>query len=314
MASSDQPGDSTSSYIRGAVFGLMAILIWAGWMAVTRMGVTSTLDAFDLTALRYTVAGLILLPVVWRRGWALDRLGGPRLVLLVSGAGAPYALITAQGLKFAPAADAGALTPGVMPLFVALMAALVLREPLSRIRKLGLGMILAGVICLAGLSLLSEAGSRSIGHGLFLTGALFWALFTITMRWGGLAPLHATALVSVGSMLGFMPVYLAMAGTRLLEAPLADVALQAFYQGVLSTVVAIFLFGRAIALLGASGGAAFGALVPALAALMAIPLLGEYPGPSDWLGIAAITAGVYLASGGPLPRRRVNRIKGLSSG
>ena len=34
----------------------------------------------------------------------------------------------------------------------------------------------------------------------------------------------------------------------------------------------------------------------------------------DWLGIAAITAGVYLASGGPLPRRRVNRIKGLSSG
>jgi hypothetical protein len=35
------------------------------------------------------------------------------------------------------------------------------------------------------------------------------------------------------------------------------------------------LYGRAVAILGASGGAAFGALVPALSALLAIPLLDE---------------------------------------
>jgi drug/metabolite transporter (DMT)-like permease len=41
--------------------------------------------------------------------------------------------------------------------------------------------------------------------------------------------------------------------------------------------------------------------VPALSALFAIPLLGEWPSEADWLGIILISAGVYLASGGPLP-------------
>jgi len=41
-----------------------------------------------------------------------------------------------------------------------------------------------------------------------------------------------------------------------------------------------------------------------LAALFAIPALGEIPAPADWIGIALIAAGVYLASEAPLPRRR----------
>jgi len=42
-------------------------------------------------------------------------------------------------------------------------------------------------------------------------------------------------------------------------------------------------------------------LVPALSALLAVPLVGEWPTRADWLGIVLISAGVYLASGGPLP-------------
>ena len=73
------------------------------------------------------------------------------------------------------------------------------------------------------------------------------------------------------------------------------------FQGILVTIVSLLLYGRAVAILGASGGAAFGALVPALSALLAIPLLGEWPNETDWVGIVLISAGVYLASGGPLP-------------
>jgi hypothetical protein len=71
------------------------------------------------------VAGLLLLPVVIRRGLALDRLGWLGLVGIIVGTGAPYALVVAVGLRFAPAYDAGALNPGCMPLFVALIAATV---------------------------------------------------------------------------------------------------------------------------------------------------------------------------------------------
>jgi drug/metabolite transporter (DMT)-like permease len=66
------------------------------------------------------------------------------------------------------------------------------------------------------------------------------------------------------------------------------------------TIISLVLYGRAVGILGASGGSAFGALVPALSAVLAIPLLGEWPATSGWIGIGLISAGVYLASGGPL--------------
>jgi drug/metabolite transporter (DMT)-like permease len=92
-----------------------------------------------------------------------------------------------------------------------------------------------------------------------------------------------------------------MAGPRLRDVPIGDIAFQGLYQGVITMVISLFLYGRAISLLGASSGAAFGALGPAMAALIAIPALGEWPTRADWIAIMLISAGVYLASGGPLP-------------
>jgi len=45
----------------------------------------------------------------------------------------------------------------------------------------------------------------------------------------------------------------------------------------------------------------FVALGPIMAALMAIPALGEWPSNVAWFAIMIISSGVYLASGGPLP-------------
>jgi hypothetical protein len=41
---------------------------------MTRHAVTTGLDAWDIPALRFGVAGLILLPIIMRRGLAFDRL------------------------------------------------------------------------------------------------------------------------------------------------------------------------------------------------------------------------------------------------
>ncbi len=53
---------------------------------------------------------------------------------------------------------------------------------------------------------------------------------------------------------------------------------------------------------------AFIALGPVIATLLAIPILDEWPSAEDWTGIAVISVGVYLASGGPLPRRLLRRV------
>jgi len=56
-------------------------------------------------------------------------------------------------------------------------------------------------------------------------------------------------------------------------------------------------YGYAVRALGAARASAFSALTPVIAALLAIPLLGEVPDLLTWFGIAAVVSGVALASG-----------------
>lgn len=294
---------STTRYVAGALFGLASVTIWAGWMSVTRLGVTTSLSVYDMTMLRYGTAGLVLLPVLLREGLALDRVAAWRLLVLIVGAGAPYALVANLALRSTPAAQAGVLIPGVMPLFVALISALVLGERFNRGRRLGYVLICVGVALIAGLAALVSGLSAGVGHLLCLAASFMWACYAVVLKQSRLGALHAVAIVSVGSAVLFLPFYFAMHGLRPLDAPLGDIVFQAIFQGVFATAISLFLFARSIAILGASAGAAFGACVPVLAALLGIPILGEWPAPMDWLGILAATAGVYLASGGPLPRR-----------
>jgi drug/metabolite transporter (DMT)-like permease len=195
-----------------------------------------------------------------------------------------------------------------MPLFVALIAALVLREKLSTAQKLGLSLILAGALIIVGWHTGGWSPSRTFGDALFLFAAFLTACFTVAMRQAELDPLHVAALVSTGSLVIYLPAYLALHGTRLARLPPAEITVQAIFQGVLVTIVSLLLYGRAVAILGASGGAAFGALVPALSALLAILLLDEWPNKTGWLGIVLISAGVYLTSGGPLPSQAVVKV------
>lgn len=297
---------SSRDYLKGALSGLAAVSIWASWSVVTRLAVTTNLNAWDIAALRFGVAGLLLAPIVARRGLALDRLGWSGLAVIIAGNGAPYALVAASGLQFAPAYDQGALNPGCMPLFVALIAILVLREQLSTARKAGLSLILAGAAVIVGWHRCGGGWSisRTFGDALFLLASFLTACFTVMMRHAKLEPIHATALVATGSLVIYLPMYVAFYGARLGQLTLTKFAIQAFFQGVVVTIVALFLYGRAVVTLGASNGAAFGALVPALSALFAIPLLAEWPTATTWIAIVLISIGVYLASGGPLPQQR----------
>jgi drug/metabolite transporter (DMT)-like permease len=166
---------------------------------------------------------------------------------------------TAAGLLFAPAAHAGALFPGVMPLMVALLAAALLREEFTSKKIFGFALILPGVLAIVWASGSELGSSQNIGHGLFLGAGLAWAFYTIAMRKARLDGLHAAAISAVGSMLIYMPIYLLMAGTKLAVAPWSD-------------------------------------------ALLGIPIHGEWPTSIDWAAICMISTGVYVVSGGPLPR------------
>ena len=288
-------------YLQGAIYGLAAVSIWSGWIVVARLGLRTSLTPWDIAALRFGVAGLLLLPYIFRQGLAINRLGWVGLAAIVFGGAAPVFLANA-GLLFASAADAGALFPGVMPLMVALLAAVLLKEPYTRTKKIGFALIVPGVLAILWGSG-GEIGSlQTVGHGLFLGAGLAWAFYTVAMRKARLDGLHAAAISAVGSMILYLPVFAFLPGSALVSVPLSDLALQAVVQGVLTAIISLLLYGRAVNILGASSGAAFAALCPAMTALLGIPILKEWPTMLGWVAISLISAGVYIVSGGPMPQ------------
>ena len=306
---------SRTHYLTGAAWGLFAISIWAGWILLTRYGVTTGLSPYDITALRFTCAGLLLLPVVFKRGLGIAQIGWVKWLVICVGAGVPYVLLSSTGLLFAPAAHAGALIPGTMPLWTALLAMFFLGEHIAGWRKVGLMLIPLGITIFIGTGLTHFETGFWRGHFFFLAAALCWASFTIAMRAAsasGFTPLHAAAVVSVMSAVVYLPVYVFFLPHRLAEASLTAIVIQTVYQGVFVAIISLVAYARAVGILGASLGASFASLVPVVAMLAAIPLLGEIPTLVDCVGIAAVTIGVFLSSGAYQafsPSKNMNRLK-----
>jgi drug/metabolite transporter (DMT)-like permease len=211
-----------------------------------------------------------------KRRFVIDRLAGD-FAAVVLGGGAPVALIIGAALQFAPIAHAGALYQRTVLLAVACLAAIVLKERIATIRKMGLVFVVCGGSMIGGLDLSSFGGRRSIGHLLFLLASFMTACYTVAIRRARVDGLHAAAIAAVVSLLLYLPAYLVFFENELFRVPVSDLVFQALHHGVVTTAISLALYGRAIHLLGASKAAAFVALGPIMAALMAIPVLGEWP-------------------------------------
>ena len=280
----------------GTAAALVTVTIWAAWIVATRHAVTGTLEPAAVGLLRMAVPALLFAPIWLRTGIAPRGILG-LLSLCVLGAGAPFFILVASGMQFAPAADIGPLLPGTMPLFAALLAVLVDRERIGPARLVGYALVVAGILAIAGRGLFALSSGAWRGHLLVLSGAFLWAIYTIAFRRSRLGAIEAAALIGLWSTFLLLPF-----GTLpLVEAWRAghgwEIAAQAAIQGIFSGVLGLIGYGIAVARLGASKAAAFAALAPGMAALIAIPVLGEIPDIAALICIAATSIGVALASG-----------------
>jgi drug/metabolite transporter (DMT)-like permease len=275
---------------------LTTVAIWGAWIVLTRQAVTHSLPPSAIALLRMIAPTILLAPAIWRAGiFARGKI--VPLILCIVGAGTPFVLLTATGMKYATSADFAALVPGTMPLLVALISALFFKERMGWLRALGFVCCAVGVFAIAGRSIANADTNTSFGHLLLLWAALNYAVYTLAFRQSGLTPIEATGVVAFWSLLmilpfGTMPVIEAIQAGRVHE-----IVFQAVLQGVLSGIIALVAFNTGIERLGASKGAAFVALVPVVATLLAIPILGEWPDLASIAGVVATSLGVLLASG-----------------
>jgi drug/metabolite transporter (DMT)-like permease len=281
----------------GLFFGMCAAVIWGGYLAVTRQGISAGLTAADLSFLRYTTAGLIMLPWLLRhQPLQLGGIGWFRGSILALLAGPPFVLVGASGFTYAPLAHSAVIQLGTLTLMGIALSALITRERTTGRRLAGVAIIIAGLAITAGPALLDGGSQAWKGDLLFATAGSMWALFTVLqIRWR-IPSLTATAVVSVLSGLVYAPVYLGSHGlSNLQRVDAAMLIQQAIVLGVLSGVVALFTFSRAVEYLGAARASLFPAFAPAIAILIGIPLAKEIPTAWQIAGLVVLSVGLLLA-------------------
>lgn len=288
------------NYAVGLACGLSVPFIWGAWIVASRFGVTHALTPYDVTALRVGVASLIVLPVLLTRGLSGLALG--RAFVISCGVGAPFALASFSGMALAPVAHAGVLTNGTMPIFAAILAILWLRERPARQRLAAMALIIVGGALIGGDSFTGVAAPwQWFGDVLLIAAGALFALYMTALRKWQPEILQSIVAVPVVSAVIYLPLWALFLPSQLLHAetlpPWPEIALQAGFQGVVSSFIVVMLLTRATRSVAATTIAMFLAGAPALAVVFAIFLLGELPTALAWAGLAVSTAGMVLAVG-----------------
>lgn len=285
----------------GAIFG--ATVIYGANFALTRDATLRGLTPYDLAALRFGVAGLILLPVFVRRGVATCAgIGWRRGTVLGIMSGAPMTLFMNTGLSLAPAAHGAALGPGTVTAMGVVYGAVAAGAWPPRTTVAGLLAIVSGLAAIALAGTVSGSRNVILGDLCFIATGLIWGGYPLLLHRWRVDGVTGATVVSVLS-LSFLPVYLVATAPRFGNVSGAYLLFQAVFQGVLNGVAGLWLWGIAIRVLGVRTQL-FPPLIPVLGTLFAIPVLGEVPGPAQFAGVLLIVAGIGTAVMGERAARR----------
>jgi drug/metabolite transporter (DMT)-like permease len=277
----------------GYAYAAATVLIWAGFVLLSRMAGTSALNGNDVVALRFGVAALILLPAWWLK-WRVPIFNRRMAALMLTG-GLGYTLAAYWSFRFAPAAHGAVLLSGMLPFFVAAVSWWLLGEPPRARLRHALLCIAAGLVALAVHSIGGLAQSWP-GDLLMLVASLSWAFYTVLVKRWGYAPAETTIGVTLLSAVIFLPVYFLLLPKGIHAVPFSSVLLQGFYHGVLVAIVAMVLYMQALARLGPMRLGTVMATVPAIAGVGATLVLGEPF--SLWLvaGLVLTSLGAWLGT------------------
>jgi drug/metabolite transporter (DMT)-like permease len=289
--------DNKRKKILGVAAAVCLVVIWSGWIVVSRLGVTHHLTVYDLTGLRFSIAAMVILPyILWRRPWR--GLPPVRVFVLSATCGVPYALLGYFGFSHAPAAHGGIFMNGCLPLFTALVGWIWMGQRSRASQLVGLGIILLGVILVGYEGIATPGGGMTwLGDILFLLAISLFAVFMVANKAWGIKPGQVLFSGTIVSAMIYVPIWMLWLDSNLAAAPRSEIMLQGAYQGLVPSVMGISLANVAIRYIGANTTSVIIAAVPAVAALVAIPVLNEIPGLPTWIGMIAVTTGILMTLG-----------------
>jgi len=282
-----------------ALGALVALnLMWGGSLPATKLALAASFGPFSLAAARLLLAAALfaglLRPTALRHVPLADglRMAGLGIIGFTA-----VQVCQALGTSQTSGATATVLA-STGPLWIALLAPLVLREPLRARTLLGLALALAGVAGIMGVQAgqADSLGGSASGNLIVLASSVAAGLYTVlgkrlAQRY---APLTFCALSCLGGAVASLPLAAWEMTTGLLwPTPLGWLLLG--YLGVLVTFVGFGVWFWGLRALPAARAGALMFLQPVSGLILASLLLNEQPTPSFVLGCTLVLAGVALA-------------------
>ena len=275
---------------QGYLFVCITMCIWGGFTILSRLNLHWHVSAWDLVAMRFAIAFIILMPVlVYKKDLAF--LLHPRPIILALTGGLAYCLTVYTAFLHAPAAHAAIFLNGCIPLCTAVAAYLLFRQPFDKHTWLSLSIMLSALALMSYLMLHEQASAFGIGDILFFLSAVWWGIFTVLLKQWKLSAWHSMASVAIWSALIYLPIYILFIPKHFQEAEPVHLLIQGVFHGVLVVIIATLTYVAAIERLGAFKTGSIVTLAPFIAAVIAVPLLNEPLSPAIMCGLVGMGIG-----------------------
>ena len=275
---------------QGYLFVCITMCIWGGFTILSRLNLHWHVSAWDLVAMRFAIAFIILMPVlIYKKDLAF--LWHPRPVILALTGGLAYCLTVYTAFLQAPAAHAAIFLNGCIPLCTAVAAYLLFRQPFDKHTWLSLSIMLSALALMSYLMLHEQASAFGIGDILFFLSAVWWGIFTVLLKQWKLSAWHSMASVAIWSALIYLPIYILFIPKHFQEAEPVHLLVQGVFHGVLVVIIATLTYVAAIERLGAFKTGSIVTLAPFIAAVIAVPLLNEPLSPAIMCGLVGMGIG-----------------------
>jgi drug/metabolite transporter (DMT)-like permease len=279
-------------------------LLWGVNWPILKMGVTE-MAPLTFRALTLPLAALGMLAYAARCGYTLRIPAGwwPRVWVLSLVSITGWNGLVLFGVREL-ASGRSAILAYTMPIWATLIALVVLREPMSARKIVGLLLGMAGLALLLGEDARTLA-SGSAGTWMILGAALVWALGTVLLRkWQ--PPIEQAALSGWMMLLGWIP--LAIAAPFFDDAGLAQfvhLSPRAWFSIAYNVIAAGTIANLTWYTLARTLPVALSSIaslpIPVVGVFSGMLLLGERPGAVEWWALALVVAGLVAVM---LPSRR----------
>ena len=273
---------------------LLLASLWGGSFLFMRIA-SPVLGPVWLIELRVVLTAILLFPLVLKLGLWPEIRKHWQSMLLVGGLGsaAPFTLIAFASLSL-PAGFTSILN-ATTPLFGAIVAAVWLKERLTRSQIVGLGLGFVGVVILVGLRVtVGAAFLMAVGAGLL--ASLMYAISTpyASKKLAGVQPLANAAGSQLGAAVWLIP---ALPFTVPTQRPSPTVIASVIGLAALSTALAYILFFRLLQNIGSTRVLTVTYLIPVFAIAWGALLLDETITASMLGGGALVLLSVAIANG-----------------